>query len=275
MIYGVQLFGCSKEFRQDPTGFFMRMKHAGIHQMEPCILFDDPIDFKLNAQARGDQTAALLPELLWLPIEVPAFAAELRSMGLTLSSAHAFVSSLSASREKLLETAKRSGITSYVLNVPDAAKQNPRAFCEELNQLAAALGSMGVELWLHNGGADTLARVEGVSLYRWILNHCKKLYAQPDTGWLLYGGEDPYSFLSSLQKKLKSIHFKDLVPDFSKQSGSDLFAVLGDGCVDVAKIMELVPRDGSVSVVIDQDMSRGDFFGDLEQSAALLRSIRP
>ncbi len=272
MIYGVQLFGCSKEFRADSDKFFDNMKRIGLMQIEPCILFDEPEQFRLEALERGDSFFALLPELLWLPNEVKSFKNIIQNKGMVLSSAHAFVSDIDKSEELILDTLKGSGVTSLVLNVPALAFTDKEKSLKQLSKLANALGDIGVELWLHSLGDDIKHRVEdGSSLYLWLIKNCDKLYAQPDTGWVLYGGEDPYDFLISLEDKLRSIHFKDLNKNYKNLRGNDIFEPLGKGVIDVKKIMTLADR--VVSVVIDQDFSRGDFVEDLKFSSEILNKF--
>ncbi len=269
MIYGVQLFGCSKEFRADPNKFFDDMKRIGIEQIEPCILFDEPEQFKKDALEQGDTFLAGLPSLLWLPSEIKGFADTLSAKNMTISSAHAFVSDIEKSKDFIVQSLKGSAITALVINTPALAYEDKDLSLKQISELATALKEIGIELWLHSLGDDIKEKVDGkTSLYTWLVQNCKDLYAQPDTGWVLYGGEDPYSFLVSLGDKLRSIHFKDLCLGYEAKTGNDIFEPLGKGVIDVKKIMEL--SDNVVSIVIDQDYSRGDFIEDLAFSAKIL-----
>ncbi len=273
MVYGVQLFGCSKDFRKDTDKFFEEMKRIGLMQIEPCILFDEPNEFKEKALTEGNEFFASLPELLWLPSETKIFADKLREKGLEISSAHAFVSDIIKSKDLMVKAAKEAKIKAYVLNVAEYAFNDKNRFLSELKILADELDEIGTELWIHNLSPEISHKTEeGTDLYKWIVNGYEKIYAQPDTGWVLHGGEEPYEYLKSLGSKLKSIHFKDLNPDFKNKTGNDIFEVLGKGCIDVQKIMELY-KDG-ITIVIDQDVSKGDFVSDLEESAKLLHSIK-
>ncbi|MEG1427277.1 MAG: hypothetical protein RSC76_06265 [Oscillospiraceae bacterium] len=269
MNYGVQLFGCSQEFRRNTSGFFAKMKEIGIGEIEPCLMFDDPIAFREAAEKRGDRFAASFPSLLWLPPEVPRLCGELRDAGLTLRSAHAFVADPLGAKDVMIATAAENGIQAYVLNVPPRAFEDPKAFSRELSTLAQALAEKKVELWLHCSGKDVAQKVEGDSLYRWLLKDCGNLGAQPDLGWILLGGEEPYAYTKSLGTALRSLHFKDIAPDYEKKTETDVFAVLGDGCLDTKKLLTLA-ADESISVIIDQDFSRGDFIEDLARSVRAL-----
>ncbi len=269
MIIGVQIFGCSKEFRKDPKAFFESMKEAGILQIEPCILFDDPETFRENALKEGNEFFASLPDLLWLPHEVEGFSKMLKDMGMYLTSAHCFYSDLATCKESMIKTAKSANITSYVFNVAKSAFCDKEAFAKELNDFAIELGHHKIELWLHNLGEDSLQKTEdGKSLYLWLLENCENVYAQPDTGWLLYGGIHPQKFIYYMSDKIRGVHFKDLAPDFKHKSGTDIFAVLGEGCINTREILTFVKPH--MSTVIDQDFSKGDFVNDLKKSATML-----
>lgn len=271
MQYGVQLFGCSREFRKGPHDFFVRMKAAGIEQIEPCILFDDPVEFKNKALASGNSFAAALPDLLWSPAECPVFAKELQALDMKLTSAHVFVADIEAAQALLLETAQKSGITAYVMNTPAWAKEEPQKFSGQLTALAKALKPLGTEVWLHNGRGDVAAKVGEMSLYEYILRSSENVFAQPDTGWVHYDGQEPYAYIKNLGALLRCLHLKDIAGGYENKNGTDIFAVLGEGCVDTQKALTLAGP--GVAVVIDQDVSQGDFLADLEKSAAFLKSL--
>ena len=272
--YGVQLFGCSKIFREDTHGFFEKMKSAGITQIEPCIMFDDPIEFKKKALERGDTFAATFPDVLWLPHEVKGFKEELNKMGMTLTSAHFFTASILDSLPKMIQVAKESGITSYVINTPGYAVESPDEFAEIMTRVAAELKNIGVELWLHNGMGEFAKKIvfEGkeIPVYLYILKKSVGVYGQIDTGWVVAGNTDVYEFIKNNPEFIRGIHFKDLDKDYKNKSGNDIFAVLGEGVMNVKAVMELVPHD--MPIVIDQDVSKGDFVADLIKSAEIIRA---
>lgn len=39
--YGLQMFGCSSDFKKDPDYFFKTMSGYGYKTIEPCIVFDE------------------------------------------------------------------------------------------------------------------------------------------------------------------------------------------------------------------------------------------
>ncbi len=269
MIVGVQIFGCMKDFRKNPKEFCMALRDAGILQVEPCILFDEPEEFRQKAIDAGNDFFAGLPDLLWLPHEVEGFSKMLKDLGMYLTSAHCFYSDLDKCKDSMIETAKKSGITSYVFNTAEYGFSDKESFAKDINDCAIGLGTEKIELWLHNLGEDSKQRVGDISLYEWIIDNAPEIYAQPDTGWLLYGGVDPASFVNKKADRIRGVHFKDLVPNFKEKEGNEIFAVLGQGCVNTKTVLSLVKP--YMSTVIDQDASDGDFIEDLKRSAVFLQ----
>lgn len=266
MHYGVQLYGCSKEFRRNTPEFFNKMRHVGILQIEPCVLFDDPEAFR--TQAPQDQKR--LADDLWKPWEIPVFKKQMEGLGLSLSSVHVFASSLTDALPGMVQYAE--DVEAYVVNTPEWAVTEPDKFAAELTEAAGVLERTGTQLWLHNSGKDSLVKrdYEGkpVPLYLYILKRSEKVFAQVDTGWIIAGGNDPADFIKENAPIIKGVHFKDMAKNFREKSGDEVFAVLGEGCVDIQGVLGAIP-DG-IPLVIDQDMSRGDFIKDLEKSARAL-----
>lgn len=269
MTYGVQIFGCLREFRADPEGFFQRLARMGYGRIEPCVFFGD---------------ASLVPEglreLLWKPEEVPAFQDLMERFGLSLSSCHVFCPDPLGAAEELLALARRTSIDTYVVNCPAStiAEEYP-AFARTCRELADRLEKEGAALWVHNGGPEIQARTElegsPVTVLEAVLALAgEKLGAQIDTGWVLYGGLDPAAFLEKLGPRVRSVHFKDMAEGFAERSGNDRFAVLGGGVTDIPAVLAQIPQAG-VPVLVDQDASQGDFYADLEASLQALRSVRP
>lgn len=266
MRYGVQLFGASKDFRKDTNEFFDRMNMAGITVIEPCILFDDPDEFKAKA---ANPFAKALPDLLWQPKEAEGFKKILDEKGMALESAHYFGSDIKGHVELMIKTAEESGITAYVFNIRGDAMDDIDGFCDTLTYAAKELKKAGLETWLHNGGDDFVNKVGDMPVYEYVLTHTEGVFAQVDTGWVLAGGYDPLEFIGKYDEKVRGIHVKEMHKDFRNRQGFDRFAVLGEGCTDIDAV--LAAAKGR-SVVIDQDMSFGDFIVDLENSAAALKA---
>ncbi len=267
MGYGVQIFGCLRDFRKDPAGFFARLAQAGYQQVEPCVLFGDASGYP-----------AALRELVWKPQEVPGFQEMMEGQGLCLRSCHVFSRDVLGAAGEMAELAPKTSIDAYVVNCPPDIAKVYRDFARDCRALAEKLAESGTALWLHNNAPEIAARVQGeageTTVMEAILQEAGEgLGAQVDTGWVLYGGIDPAVFLKRLGSRLRSVHFKDMAENCQSLSGLDRFAVLGSGVTDIPSVMAQIPE--GMPVLVDQDATQGDFLEDLSASIQALQAVRP
>lgn len=103
--------------------------------------------------------------------------------------------------------------------------------------------------------------------------------AQPDAGWLLYGGEDVEAFLWRNRDRVCSLHYKDFKEN---ADGSLSETLIGKGLLDVeacfqfARAMELpqfADMDGSENDFPADIQAAGQLFGSLTQCRSNTRSI--
>lgn len=263
MELGVQIYGCMDLFRQDPDGFFQALSAAGYTQAEPCVAFG----------ISGDEIAGSGMKPVWLPEEVPGFAARMREHGLTLSSCHMFGDTAVYGTE-MVKLCEETGIRQVVLNLPGGLSgEGCRAFADTCKAFALRLKESGIELWLHNGFPEIREQHEGKSVYEYVLESCEGLVgAQADVGWVLYGGREPVSFLEAIHPYLRSLHYKDLKKGYEALPLNAIHTALGSGALDAEGIYRYAARH-AIPQLIDQDASDGDFIEDLRQSAKVLRAF--
>ena len=275
--YGVQMFGCSADFRKDTEYFFRTMREYGYSIIEPCIIFGED-EFRKNALANGNERAAALCDLVWTEKSAPKFVEDMKKYDLEIVSAHLMGSDYRKMMPMMKDVAKQTGLKAYVINIPQQAIDDPDAFIGEIDYCVKELAEIGVELWLHNSGNDFRKKIdmdgEEVFVYEYLLNKSHGAYAQVDTGWVMAGKIEPQDFMKKYIDRLRGIHFKDLNENFDELGFPKMFAVLGEGRTDVKACMDVEPEDGSIPVYIDQDMPiSGDIFADLKKSIDLLHSL--
>ena len=256
MKTGIQIFGCKHLYHADPDGFLDRIQSAGYDIIEPCVLF-------------GDMPA----ELGWRSEDMQAHVDRLEKHHLALSSAHIFAKDFSAIVPELIDAARLGGIRQYVVGYRGPfERQAVQEFADKCVATAIQLSAAGIELWLHNSWQEIAAKLDGMSVYEWILAHCDgKLGAQVDTGWVVCGGEDLQPFLERNRRFIRSIHHKDVAAPLNAD-GWTPNVPLGTGIVDTRLAFSFGKALG-LSQIVDQDHSAGDFLADLAQSARYLDAL--
>lgn len=262
MKLGVQLYGAMREFRADPDAFCARLAAAGYTELEPCI--------SLNLSAEQLEKNGMSP--VWQPEEVTGFVATMKKYGLGITTSHIFAD-INADADKAVALAKEHGIQYIVVNCQGGKEAEKfAAFGAACKALAEKLETVGAKLWIHNGWPEIRANFDGKTGLEIALESGEGLVGtQIDTGWVLYGGEDPLAYLKKVQPYLSSVHYKDICVDYKDTPLSDIHVALGKGAVDWKAIHTFAVENGFPEV-IDQDASPDDFVKDLEETAALLKN---
>lgn len=280
MNFGVQIFGCLVECKKNPDAFFKKLAEAGYKQIEPCILFDDAAQMMENAKKSGNKFAEKLAEIIWKPEELPEYIEKMAKYGLQLSSAHIFAKDMNEAADKMIETAKKNHVTTYIVNCnQQTVVEGYAEFAGECSKLSNTLRQQGIDLWIHNNAGEIKAKVQHngkqVSVLSAILDLCKdaKVGTQIDVGWVLYAGIDPVDYLNEVKDYVKSIHFKDLKKDFASSCSGNICICLGEGALNVKEILEWVPKNSDITVLVDQDASDIDIMEDLKISCQVLREV--
>lgn len=258
MLTGVQLFGCSREFRRDPDAFFDAMVFAGYTHIEPVILLD----------ASGP-LAERFSGLAWSIDEVPGFQQAMAARGLRLLSAHMFSVDVGARLEEMRKLAEY-GVQALVFGLPRDTGCDLRPYAQMLEGIAQEVSALGCEAWLHNA-QGAFAGAEGDSAFEQVMMNAPSLKSQIDTGWAMYDGRDVEALLQRPEMRLACLHLKDMAIGFAEKTGDDIFAVLGEGVTDVAAMMR---GAGDVPIFVDQDVSKGNFIEDLIKSRDAIRLAR-
>ncbi|MDD3334315.1 MAG: hypothetical protein PHI98_02250 [Eubacteriales bacterium] len=253
MDFGVQLYGARKLESSDPEAFFQGLSRIGYKYIEPCVCFG-------NAAAGELWTADeyFQKEPLW------------HSYGLSARSCHGIVEELSTAAPEIVAFVKKAKLPQWVLGCPStldnaSAKDLVRGY----QALAAELSALGTKLCLHNDAKASLGRFQGKSCYEWMLEACgDAVSAQPDVGWLLYGGIDPETFLWSHVQQICSLHYKDI----ASPAGSEEDVPLGKGIVDGLACYQFA-RAAGIPQIVDQDVDRGCLLDDLGDSLTVLQSF--
>ena len=230
MYFGVQTYGVSKEWKQDPEGFLKKIYEAGYRQIEPCL------GFRVDARDYG----------FWIPEDLEQAVPLLAKYHIEVHAVHIFLDEYHYERELaiLTELAQKYHISWFVVKSPARlTKDVLDETAARYRELAEELEKAGAGLLIHNEKEDICIRVNGKTAYEYLLEACgEKVGAEVDAGWMYCGGVDPEEFLWAHADRVKAVHYKDM-----KITGQE--APLGKGMVDLKACFQFARANGALQIV--------------------------
>ncbi|WKN41675.1 sugar phosphate isomerase/epimerase family protein [Tunicatimonas pelagia] len=262
---GVQLYTVRDQMENDPVATLKAIKEAGYAQIEG-----------------GDVRA--YQELT--PI--------MQDLGLTSSSTF-FPWSFITGRWDLVEQEKPKNY-SFEKMVDDAVKYNfkylvfgymvegeretlddYRKVAEQLNRAGELCQKAGIDLCYHNHAFE-FEPMEGQVPFRILMEEFEPstVFFELDVFWASLAGHDPIGLMKEMPKRIKLLHLKDKKPNTPtmfdhNQVPHDTFQELGDGVVEITKIMQLAKEIGVEQCFVEQDQSPNPV-ASINQSMSYLRS---
>ena len=229
MYFGVQTYGVSKEWKQDPEGFLKKIYEAGYRQIEPCL------GFRVDARDYG----------FWIPEDLELAMPLLAKYHIEVHAVHIFLDEYHYERALaiLTELAQKYHISWFVVKSPARlTKDVLDETAARYRELAEELEKAGAGLLIHNEKEDICIRVNGKTAYEYLLEACgEKVGAEVDAGWMYCGGVDPEEFLWAHADRVKAVHYKDM-----KITGQE--ALLGKGMVDLKACFQFARANGALQI---------------------------
>lgn len=230
MYFGVQMYGVSKEWKQDPEGFLKKIYEAGYRQIKPCL------GFRVDARDYG----------FWIPEDLEQAMPLLAKYHIEVHAVHIFLDEYHYERELaiLTELAQKYHISWFVVKSPARlTKDVLDETAARYRELAEELEKAGAGLLVHNEKEDICIRVNGKTAYEYLLEACgEKVGAEVDAGWMYCGGVDPEEFLWAHADRVKAVHYKDM-----KITGQEV--PLGKGMVDLKACFQFARANGALQIV--------------------------
>lgn len=230
MYFGVQMYGVSEEWKQDPEGFLKKIYEAGYRQIEPCL------GFRVDARDYG----------FWIPEDLEQAMPLLAKYHIEVHAVHIFLDEYHYERELaiLTELAQKYHISWFVVKSPARlTKDVLDETAARYSELAEELEKAGAGLLVHNEKEDICIRVNGKTAYEYLLEACgEKVGAEVDAGWMYCGGVDPEEFLWAHADRVKAVHYKDM-----KITGQE--TPLGKGMVDLKACFQFARANGALQIV--------------------------
>ena len=195
-------------------------------------------------------------ELLWsfgnfgrTPQQVRA---SLDHEGLRAPSAHVSPAVILVGWERSLEIAKLLG-HEYLI-VPSFTEDTARSlddwreWADKFNAAGAVARRAGIWLAFHNE-PDHMKPINGTVPYDVFVERTDPsvVRLQLDTGNMIMGGGDPFSYLTRHRARYWSFHIKDVIADHSKDTE------LGKGIVDLPRFLAAIPDIAHKPVYVEQE----------------------
>lgn len=152
MYFGVQMYGVSKEWKQDPERFLKKIYEAGYRQIEPCL------GFRVDARDYG----------FWIPEDLEQAMPLLAKYHIEVHAVHIFLDEYHYERELaiLTELAQKYHISWFVVKSPARlTKDVLDETAARYRELAEELEKAGAGLLIHNEKEDICIRVNGKTAY--------------------------------------------------------------------------------------------------------------
>ncbi len=258
MKLGVQLYGLLRQCREQPEETFSKLHHLGYTDVEPCVF--------LGRKPENHP--------FWSLDEVSFYFPMIRKHGLNVSSSHIAVEDLSSIEGDLLTLVVRYGIKQIVMKCPaEISREDYLTYAVHCRKIGRLLQCWGAQLLLHNEYPEILGKIDGITAYEWLLDQCNGVVAaQPDVGWIQYGGIDPVTFLERNAFRIASLHYKDIQGNHRQIQSSQAGVCLGSGILNLKECYRFAAAH-RLPQIIDQDVSQGDILEDMAASVIQMQNV--
>jgi sugar phosphate isomerase/epimerase len=188
-----------------------------------------------------------------------------------------------ATVEEVIEQAKGAGLKHLVFGYigrghRETADQFKR-HAERANAAGVKCKAAGIQLCYHNHSFEFAELDNGRTGFDILIEEFDKdlVPFEVDVFWVALGGWDPIKTLQRLKGRVSQVHLKDVKPNSGVifDEGKvpvDAFQELGDGTIDMAKVIEVSANIGVVQCHVEQDQSP-DPIASIGQSMQHFKSL--
>jgi sugar phosphate isomerase/epimerase len=181
-----------------------------------------------------------------------------------------------------LEDAKKRGF-SYVV-CPYIAPQDRggvdviKRLAETLNKAGEACARSGLTLAYHNHAFEFEPAGAGTLLDVLMDTSDPKLVTlELDIMWSRVAGVDPVSVLQKYGKRVTLMHLKNVAaevgPQYNEKVPREAFREVGNGAVDIPKVLRAAAKAGVQHYFVEQDQTPGNPLDSLKQSYEYLKQL--
>jgi inosose dehydratase len=142
-----------------------------------------------------------------------------------------------------------------------------RQFAQTLNRVGEITLAQGVRSCFHNHVGSVIETRQEIDRLFALVDR-QLIFQGPDIGHLAWAGVDPVQFCRDYAESIKTLHVKDINPqvlqeglkaawDYDSFSRHGIFAELGEGCVDLPAVFEVLRGAGFKGwVIVETDVTQ-------------------
>lgn len=256
---GVQIYTVRTLLPKDPEGTLKRIADIGYKEVE--LYATDQLDKLLPlAEKFGMKATSIhIPEAISLADDQGAFA-------------------------KALDAAKKAGL--QYAGVPYVAPPNRgtgldfwKNWCGKMNRSAQTAAKSGMKFFYHHHAFEFAGKKGERPIDVMKANLDPGLVKlEMDIFWAAAGGDDPVTFLKEWKGRIGLMHVKDravgmgIITTESQAKPTD-FKEVGNGNLEIAKILDTALKTGVDKFYVEQDQSTGNPLDSLKTSFDYLKKL--
>lgn len=145
---------------------------------------------------------------------------------------------------------------------------------EKLNRSAEVMIGSGCRFFYHHHHSEFMRLSGGETIFDYIAENAPHINFTVDTYWLQYGGVEINSVIERLAGRIECAHLKDYMLAYTEDKGFvPVFAPVGDGNIDFAKVIKIMKNSGTKYFLVEQD-NACEFDNPLEQVERSIRYLK-
>ena len=124
-----------------------------------------------------------------------------------------------------------------------------------LDAAAARMERSGFRFFYHHHHFEFFKTEEGRTVLDYMIEQAPHVRFTLDTYWVQYGGGDVAATAEKLKGRIACVHLKDyrVVWDAEKKEFRPVFAPVGDGNIDFARLVPVLKKCGAEHFLVEQD----------------------
>ena len=170
--------------------------------------------------------------------------------------------------EELTELGTDLAVYPYPAGVDFQKETAVDRLTHQLQHSSEVFAAAGKRLVYHNHALE-FAKYGDQLVLEYIFANAPKLWAEPDTYWIQFGGGYPVGWISKLKGRVPLVHLKDY--KFNPRKNIPEMAEIGRGNLDFTAIVEQGQAAGCEWFVVEQDFCEGDPFTAIQVSLEYLK----